>query len=76
VAKGAAPSKNALHICYCHTPMRYVWEMYDEYFGKDKAGLLTRTAMSIFAPYLRKWDVQTSARVNHYIANSHLLPKG
>jgi glycosyltransferase involved in cell wall biosynthesis len=73
VAKGAAPSKNSLHICYCHTPMRYVWEMYDEYFGKDKTGLLTRTAMSIFAPYLRKWDVHSSARVNHYIANSHFV---
>jgi len=71
VAKGAKPGKNGLHICYCHTPMRYIWEMYDEYFGKDKAGLLTRTAMSIFAPQLRKWDVRTSGRVHHYIANSH-----
>lgn len=71
VAKGAKPGKNGLHICYCHTPMRYVWEMYDEYFGKDKAGLLTRTAMRIFAPQLRKWDVRTSGRVHHFIANSH-----
>ena len=73
VAKGATPNKNALHICYCHTPMRYVWEMYKEYFGKDNAGLLTRTAMAIFAPYLRKWDVQTSNRVHYYIANSHFV---
>ena len=73
VAKGAKPNKNALHICYCHTPMRYVWEMYDEYFGKDKAGLLTSAAMIIFAPYLRKWDVQTSNRVHHFIANSHYV---
>jgi len=71
VAKGAKPGKNGLHICYCHTPMRYVWEMYDEYFGKDKAGLMTRTAMSIFAPQLRKWDVRTSGRVHYYIANSY-----
>jgi len=73
VAKGAKPNKKAIHICYCHTPMRYVWEMYDEYFGKDKAGILTRTAMSIFAPYLRKWDVKTSNRVNFYIANSNFV---
>jgi glycosyltransferase involved in cell wall biosynthesis len=73
VAKGAKPGKNALHICYCHTPMRYVWEMYDDYFGKDKAGLLTRTAMSFFAPYLRKWDIKTSTRVQYYIANSHFV---
>lgn len=71
VAKGAKPGKNGLHICYCHTPMRYVWEMYDEYFGKDKAGIMTRAAMGIFAPLLRKWDVGTSGRVHHYIANSH-----
>lgn len=71
VAKGAKPGSTALHICYCHTPMRYIWEMYDEYFGKGKAGILTRTAMSIAAPYLRNWDVKTSSRVNYFIANSH-----
>jgi len=73
VAKGALPRKNALHICYCHTPMRYVWEMYDEYFGKDAAGVLTRMAMSIIAPKLRRWDVQTNTRVHHFIANSNFV---
>lgn len=63
--------KNGLHICYCHTPMRYVWEMFDEYFGRGKTGLATRLAMKIIAPILRKWDVATSNRVNYYIANSH-----
>lgn len=71
VAKGAQPNGGALHICYCHTPMRYVWEMYDEYFGKDKAGFITRTAMSFFAPRLRKWDVETSRRVHCFVANSY-----
>ncbi len=71
VVKSAKPNKNALHICYCHTPMRYVWEMYDEYFGKGKAGVVTRAAMSLIAPLLRKWDVATSNRVHHYIANSY-----
>jgi len=70
VAKGARPHPRALHICYCHTPMRYVWEMYDEYFGKGRAGLLTRTAMSYFAPRLRNWDVASSGRVHHFVANS------
>ncbi|MEK6757412.1 MAG: glycosyltransferase [Bacteroidota bacterium] len=70
VAKGAIPSKGALHICYCHTPMRYVWEMYDEYFGKGRAGLPTRAAMSFYAPRLRRWDVTSSDRVHHFIANS------
>lgn len=70
VAKGAIPRKGALHICYCHTPMRYVWEMYDEYFGKDRAGLLTRTVMPTIARYLRAWDARTSDRVHYFIANS------
>jgi glycosyltransferase involved in cell wall biosynthesis len=70
VAKGAVPSQRALHICYCHTPMRYVWEMYDEYFGKGRAGPTTRAAMSFFAPRLRAWDVRTSNRVHHFVANS------
>jgi glycosyltransferase involved in cell wall biosynthesis len=70
VAKGARPSPGALHICYCHTPMRYVWELYHEYFGPGRAGLMTRAAMSIVAPRLRAWDVRSSDRVNFFVANS------
>jgi glycosyltransferase involved in cell wall biosynthesis len=70
VAKGAVPPAGALHICYCHTPMRYVWEMYDDYFGKGRAGVLTRAAMKFFAPRLRRWDVRSSDRVHFYVANS------
>jgi len=70
VAKGAIPGKNALHICYCHTPMRYVWEQFEDYFGKGKAGVLTRLGMTMLAPSLRKWDVRTSSRVHHFVANS------
>ena len=49
VAKGAIPRPGALHICYCHTPMRYVWDMFDEYFGKNRAGILTRLAMGYWS---------------------------
>lgn len=70
VAKGAVPRRGALHICYCHTPMRYVWEAYDSYFGKGRAGSLTRLVMPPLARYLRAWDVKSSERVNHFIANS------
>jgi glycosyltransferase involved in cell wall biosynthesis len=71
VAKAAKPNSGALHICYCNTPMRYIWDQYDEYFGKDRAGLITRTAMALAAPYLRRWDVRTCKRVHYFIANSH-----
>ena len=75
VAKGAIPKSNALHICYCFTPMRYVYEMYDEYFGKGQAGIVTRIAMSFIAPLLRRWDKKTSVRVQHFIAISDHVRK-
>ena len=71
VAKGAVPRDGALHICYCNSPMRYVWDQYSEYFGKGRAGFLTRSIMTVVAPYLRHWDVRTCNRVHYFIANSH-----
>ncbi|MGA7159897.1 MAG: glycosyltransferase [Bacteroidota bacterium] len=70
VAKGAKPRNNALHLCYCFTPMRYVYEMYDEYFGKGQAGAATRLAMKIAAPLLRLWDRKSAGRVHHFVAIS------
>lgn len=70
VAKGVRTAAGTLHICYCHTPMRYIWNLYDEYFSKGSAGLLTRTAMRLFVKRLRAWDVRTAAHPHHYIANS------
>ncbi len=70
VAKNVRVRNDALHICYCFTPMRYVWDMYEQYFGKGKTGFVTRTAMKIVAPLLRWWDVKTSARVTTFIAIS------
>lgn len=70
VAKGVKVRKNAIHICYCHTPMRYIWDQYENYFGKTQSGLATRTAMNLVRRYLQKWDVKSSSRVNYFIANS------
>ncbi len=70
VAKGAKPVGNALHICYCFTPMRYVWDQYEEYFGKGRAGIATRTAMTLVAPALRNWDVKSCSRVHFFVADS------
>jgi glycosyltransferase involved in cell wall biosynthesis len=68
-AKGIVPRPDALHVCYCHSPMRYVWNMYHEYLSS--AGLLARTAMPLLMHYLRAWDVTSAARVDRFIANSH-----
>lgn len=70
VAKNAKVRPGALHICYCHTPMRYVWEMYGQYFGPETASLPVRAAMRTVRPFLQSWDVHTSSRVHYYIANS------
>ena len=71
VAKGALTSPATIHICYCHTPMRYVWEQYNTYFGKGKKGLVSRFLMPLVAHYLRIWDVTSSNRVDHFVANSY-----
>jgi glycosyltransferase involved in cell wall biosynthesis len=67
-AKGIIPPPGSLHICYCHSPMRYVWNMFHEYRGR--AGLLTRTLMPVLSHYVRTWDTVSSNRVDYYIANS------
>jgi len=70
VAKGAPVAPGALHVCYCHTPMRYLWDQYDAYFGPGRAGMLTRAAMGIVAGPLRRWDVKTAAAPDAMVANS------
>ncbi|HYP85725.1 glycosyltransferase [Variovorax sp.] len=67
-AKGVIPAPGAMHICYCNSPMRYIWDLYPQY--RAAAGPLTRAVMSLTAPSLRQWDVSTSHRVDHFIANS------
>ncbi len=70
VAKAAKPAPGAIHVCYCHTPMRYIWDQYDSYFGSGRASWSVRTAMSMARPKLQAWDLATLPRVNRFIANS------
>jgi glycosyltransferase involved in cell wall biosynthesis len=67
-AKGVIPSPDAVHVCYCHTPMRYIWNMYHDY--RNSAGRLTRLLMPPLSHYLRMWDVASAARVDSFVANS------
>jgi len=75
VAKGAIAPEGALSFCYCHTPMRYIWDQYDTYFNAKYTSGLVQTVMPIFRDYLRYWDISTQSRVNHYIANSRFVAK-
>jgi glycosyltransferase involved in cell wall biosynthesis len=75
VAKGVRVPPGTLHLCYCYTPMRYIWDLYDDYFGKDRAGLATRAGMRIFRDYLRRWDVATAKNPRKFIAISDHVRK-
>ena len=70
VAKGVRPAPGAIHLCYCHTPMRYVWDRYDDYFGPGRVGPLGRLLIPPIAARLRAWDVASARRVHHFAANS------
>jgi glycosyltransferase involved in cell wall biosynthesis len=67
-AKGVVPAPGALHVCYVHSPMRYVWNMYHAY--RAQLGGAGRLLWSPVAHYLRGWDHQTAARVDLFVANS------
>ncbi len=73
VAKSVTPGPNARHISYCHTPMRYVWDRFDDYFGPARMGRLPSAALRVMAEGLRAWDVATAHRVHQYVANSEIV---
>jgi glycosyltransferase involved in cell wall biosynthesis len=70
VAKGVRPAPAALHVDYCHTPMRYMWDQFEAYFGPGRADPATRLAAQMVRESLCRWDVRASARVHRFIANS------
>ena len=69
VAKGVLPG-GALHVAYVHSPMRYVWDMHDAYFGKG-APWAARAGMACCRAYLQRWDVRSAKRVHYFVANSN-----
>ena len=70
VAKGVITAPHTCHISYVHTPMRYVWDLFNDYFGPHRMGWLKRLLISFFSTYLRTWDAASAGRVDHYISNS------
>lgn len=70
VAKGVRVPAGALHICYCYTPMRYIWTQYEDYFDPERSGLLTRVGMRLFVNRLRAWDLATAGNPHKYVAIS------
>ena len=73
IAKGVRTTKNQLHICYCHSPMRYAWDLQEQYL--DDAGLKRiKRAYAIFVlNKIKKWDIANSHNVSFFIANSKCI---
>lgn len=76
VAKGVITRSDQLHLCYCHSPVRYAWDLYHQYLGE--AGLrrgLRGAVAKLMLHYLRLWDLSTVNRIDHFMANSHYIAR-
>lgn len=69
-AKGVVTNPNSMHVCYCHTPMRYSWEFYYEYANNWDMKKIKKNMLKYFINYIRVWDNVSSNRVDYFIANS------
>ena len=69
--KGVLTDSLSTHICYCHSPMRYLWDGHSAYFRNMSP--LTRTIFGLASHYVRNWDYAAAQRVDHFIANSHYV---
>lgn len=70
-AKGVVVAPHAMHVCYCHSPMRYVWDRYHEY--QKGVSRLGRAVMAPMLHYVRMWDQLSAQRVDHFAANSRFV---
>lgn len=69
-AKGVITRPETLHICYCHTPMRYAWFLYHEYMRLEQVSPVKRMLIPFLMNYLRMWDRLSADRVDRFVANS------
>lgn len=72
-AKGVVANPDAYHLCYCHSPMRYLWDMYHEYFRRTNP--LVRFFMKRLIPSLRLWDITSANLVDRFVTNSNYVAK-
>ena len=72
-SKGIIAPPTARHLCYCHSPIRYIWDQYHAY--RRTAGAVTRVLMPPIAHRLRKWDVTSAQRMDRVVANSSFVAR-
>lgn len=70
-AKGVRRGRG-VHVCYCHTPTRWVWR-YEDYAARERFGPLKRRALPLLMAHLRKWDLRAAERPDYFVANSHVV---
>ena len=75
VAKGILPHPGQLHLCYCHTPPRYLWDMTEAYFSRSLSGTVKKAAASLFLTSLRQWDYVAGQRPDAFMANSGFVAR-
>ncbi len=75
VAKGILPRPGQLHLCYCHTPPRYLWDLTEAYFSRSLSGAVKKAAASLFLTPLRQWDYVAGQRPNAFMANSGFVAR-
>jgi glycosyltransferase involved in cell wall biosynthesis len=73
VAKSVITPPRVVHICYCHTPMRYAWDQFDAYFGQNRLGRVGSSLMRRVMAGLARWDRDTAYRVDRYLTNSQYV---
>jgi len=69
-AKSVVPTGRAVHVCYCHSPMRYAWDQFEAYFGRERVGPVRHALARPVLAWLARWDRATAGRVDRYLANS------
>jgi len=74
-AKGVITRPDSLHICYCHTPIRYAWDDSHKYIEEFGYPSLVKKVIPFFMNYIRLWDEQAALRVDKFIANSNFVAK-
>lgn len=76
VAKGVISGPDQVHICYCHSPMRYAWDLQEQYLRESNLhrGFKSFLARNLLF-FMRNWDVRSSFGVDHFIANSRYIAR-
>ncbi len=72
-AKSVIRPGRAVHVCYCHSPMRYAWDQFPAYFGPDQVGPLRSRALRPVMAAMARWDAATAGRVDRFLANSQYV---